>query len=471
MIAIFDLGRTHKKFILFDQDYRVVAETTADIPDIKDEDGDLCEDLPSISKWMQALLQEALENKAYDIQAVNFSAHGASMVHLNRNGQAVTPLYDYMKPLAPPVHDAFYGLFNGEEAFSLATGSPALDMLNCGIQLFWLRETKPGLFRQIEVSLHLPQYANFLFSKKPHADITSIGCHTGLWDFNRKTYHQWLQQQEVLPLLPQAEGPEGHDIVHFGEKAVAVGIGLHDSSAALLPFVYTATAPFVLLSSGTWNITLNPFFDGALGEADYKKDCLYYLLDMDRKVAASRLFLGNEYQHQVRKLETWFGKPSGYYLQVMPDAGLFARVLEDQSEQKVFYPETMGGTGPFPKLAAKGPDLGLFHTFEEAYHKLMLDLTYLQTISLGLVSRRIKRLYISGGFVQSRIFMELLQCFLPDWDIFIAENKRASALGAAVVMHDAWQAKPLSPAVSPIIPFQGQLNLNLDAYKNYFSPQ
>jgi hypothetical protein len=64
--------------------------------------------------------------------------------------------------------------------------------------------------------------------------------------------------------------------------------------------------------------------------------------------------------------------------------------------------------------------------------------------------------------------MELLHAFLPGWEIFIAENKRASALGAAVAMHDVWQSKPLTGEVSPIIPFKPTLSLDVSSYKSYF---
>lgn len=468
MIAIFDIGRTHKKFMLFDESYQLIEETSKAFPDIKDEDGAPCEDLAAISEWMRLQVKIALEEKRYDIKAINFSAHGASLVHIDQAGEPVTPLYDYMKLLDPFVSNAFYELFGGKEAFSQQTGSPVLDLLNSGIQLFWLKGSKPEYFKKIHTSLHLPQYGNYLFSNKPHADITSIGCHTGLWDFNQKQYHDWLRRMEVIQLLPEATGPGVYDEVQFGKKIIPVGIGVHDSSAALLPFVYTAEEPFLLLSSGTWNITLNPFFDGDLDTEKYKQDCLYYLLDINRKVAASRLFLGNEYQHQVRILEAWFHKPKDYYLRVTPDKALFEKMLENQSAERVFYPETMTGTGPFPQLKADYPDLNQFISFEEAYHKLMLDLTYLQKVSIKLVSDNIKRLYISGGFVQSHVFMELLQAFLPDWEIFIAENKRASALGAAVALHDVWHSEPLANSVSPVIPFKSKLNLNVGRYHSFF---
>lgn len=469
VIAVFDIGRTHKKFLLFDQHYGVVEESAVKWPDIQDQEGYPCEDMPAIAAWMREQVTGALARGA-DIRALNFSAHGASLVHLNASGEQVMPMYDYMRPLPEEVTGSFYALFGGRAAFSRATGSPALDMLNSGIQLYWLKQRYPELLSTLDVSLHLPQYGNYLFSGKKHADITSIGCHTGLWDFARGAYHDWLQGEGVAHLVVPAEPVSAYDEVEIDGRVIPTGIGLHDSSAALLPFVYTAEKPFLLLSSGTWNITLHPFFTGILEDRDYERDCLYYLLDPTRKVAASRLFLGHEYQHQLRKLEDYFHKEKGYYLQVEPDADLFDRVLACQSPEAVFYPETMAGTGPYPLLKKPPVDLTQFANFEEAYHKLMLDLTYLQKVSVELLSTHspVDRLYISGGFVQSQVFMELLGAFLPGWELFIAENKRASALGAAVAMHDVWQSSPLTAAVSPVVAFHPGLSVDVSSYHCYF---
>lgn len=470
VIAIFDIGRTYKKFLLFDQDYRSVSETSVNIPDIGDEDGDPCENLEAIRTWMKEELRQALQDKRYDIQAVNFSAHGASMVHIDAAGNPVTLLYDYRKPLDEELTNDFYELFGGRPSFSRVTGSPVLDMLNSGIQLYWLKNRKPEKFANVHTSLHLPQYGNYLFSGNRHADITSIGCHTGLWDFENRQYHSWLAQEGVEDRLPAASAITLTDPVRYGDRIIPTGIGVHDSSAALLPFVYTAPQPFLFLSSGTWNISLHPFFGGKLSDGDYEQDCLYYLLDVHRPVAASRLFLGNEHDYQVKKLAAYFSKQEKYYLKVQPDAKILEALLTVQSADTTFYPETMSGTGPFPWLKGAPPDLSRFGSFEVAYHQLMLDLTYLQKVSLSLLTRHqpVSRMYISGGFVQSGVFMELLNAFLPGWEIFIAENKHASALGAAIALHEAWQRRPLSETITSPVRFKPRLNADLSSYRSFF---
>ncbi|TAM93345.1 MAG: hypothetical protein EPN39_20315 [Chitinophagaceae bacterium] len=468
--AIFDIGRTHKKFLVFDQHYNVVEETGAIIPDIRDEDGDACEDLGSVTKWIKDKIQKALQNPDYNIKVINFSTHGAALVHLDSDNNPVTPLYDYMKPLQQDVCEKFYQLFGGNKSFSMQTGSPALNMLNSGIQLYWLKNDNPAHFSKIKTSLHLPQYFNFVFSHNKHADITSIGCHTGLWDFKKRHYHTWLQTEKAACLLPPAENINTYDWVKYSpDKYVPVGIGIHDSSAALLPFIHVAEEPFVMLSSGTWNITLNPFFKGELNEEQYEKDCLYYLLSIGHKVGSSRIFLGNEYQHQVEKLEKYFGQRRGYHAAVSPDPDILNEILKEQSDKKVFYPETMYGSGPFPDLKRPLPDFSNFRSFEHAYHKLILDLVFLQKISIELICQEVKNLYISGGFIQNKLFMELMQSFLPGWKIYITDDKHASSLGAAVAMHDAWQTEPLHRLLKPVHLFHAQFDLKVNSYIDFFT--
>lgn len=469
VIAIFDIGRTNKKFILFDKEYRIAEERSLAIPDVKDEDGFPCEDLVKISDWVKRQLNDVLQDKRFDIKALNFSTHGASIAHLDHNDQLVTPLYDYLKPLPGSISDGFYQMFGNKDSFSIQTGSPVLNMLNSGIQLYWLKQDKPEYFSKVKTSLHLPQYFNFLFSKIKHADITSIGCHTGLWDFKQKQYHSWLRKEEVLSLLPAAESIRTSDQVHVGGKDIATGIGIHDSSAALLPFVYTADDPFVMLSSGTWNITMNPFFKGELDDEHFEKDCLYYLLGVGHKVGSSRLFLGNELEYQIKRLEEHFEKKEGYHSTVIPDEEMLSHILKIQSGKDVFYPQTMHRTGPFPYLKEPPVNLDSFPSFEYGYHKLMLDLVFMQKTSIDLVCQKVKNLYISGGFIHNKLFMELLQAFLNGWKIYITDNKHASSLGAAVAMHDVWQTEPLYRILKPVKIFTPQYNFKVNQYINFFN--
>ena len=97
-IAVFDVGKTNKKLFLFDEQYRIVSEQSESLPPGMDEDGDSCEDLPRLTEWVRESLAQVMGRPDIRIRAVNFSAYGASFVHLGADGQPVTPIYSYLKP-------------------------------------------------------------------------------------------------------------------------------------------------------------------------------------------------------------------------------------------------------------------------------------------------------------------------------------------------------------------------------------
>jgi hypothetical protein len=94
------------------------------------------------------------------------------------------------------------------------------------------------------------------------------------------------------------------------------GTGLHDSSAAIIPYLEIFTEPFVLISTGTWCISMNPFNADPLTMAELQNDCLSYMTFRGRPMKASRLFAGYEHEQQVVKLAAWFQKDKDAYSRV-----------------------------------------------------------------------------------------------------------------------------------------------------------
>ena len=229
VIAIFDVGKTNKKLFLFDSQYKIVYEKSAKFPETKDEDGDECDNLESLRISIIDSLQEVISMKEFSIKAINFSSYGASLVYIDENGNPLTPLYNYLKKYPDTLHNQFYDTYGGVQSFTHQTASPVLGSLNSGMQLYRIKYERPALFKKIKYALHLPQYLSYLISGIPCSDITSIGCHTNLWDFNKMQYHQWVQQEGVLeklaPILP------GNEVLttNFMGNNYFVGIGLHDS--------------------------------------------------------------------------------------------------------------------------------------------------------------------------------------------------------------------------------------------------
>ncbi|MCW9705251.1 FGGY-family carbohydrate kinase [Fodinibius salsisoli] len=435
--AIFDIGRTNKKFFLFDKDYKILQKQQTNLEPTKDEDGYPCEELEALDSWVRTKLKKALQNDGFTVKRLNFSAYGASFVHLDRNGQAVTPLYNYLKDYPEELLEKLYQDYGGEEQFSLETSSPPMGMLNSGLQLYWLKHKRPLKFKEIQHSLHFPQYLSHLICGKLSTELTSIGCHTALWNYDTEDYHQWTQEEDIAELFPKIQTVFQTYDTDYEQSSFKTGIGIHDSSAALAPYLIAFEEPFILASTGTWSINLNPFNDEPLTFGELKKDCLCYMNIFGNQVKAARFFLGKEYQHQTKKLSDHFNRK---FVEgsVELDPELIQKLAANPDPAKKLKLEKGHNSGPYPQEEQGDWEVHQFDSYKEGYHQLLLDLVAIQVASLKLAegSTDIEKVIVTGGFSQSDFFTTLLASLLPEKKIYTSSLPHASALGAAMVVNN-----------------------------------
>jgi len=430
--AIFDIGRSNKKFFLFDKKLKEVYRAYTIIDEIQDEDGFPCDDITGIIGWIKKTLSKFLNKSKYAIQAVNFSAYGASMVHVDKFGKPVAPLYNYLKPIPTDILEGFYNKYGDQWQLAKETSSPPLAMLNSGLQPYWLKYAKPKIYDQIKWSLHLPQYLSYLFTGLPVSDYTSIGCHTMLWDFSKKDYHRWVYEEKIDHLLAPIVDTTTMVLKSHEGHRLKFGVGIHDSSAALLPYFIFANSPFLLISTGTWSISMNPFSAAPLSRKNLQSDVLRFMQIDGRPVKASRLFLGNEYKGQIKKLRTHFRKKAKHHHAIKINWKLINELRTNYKRKFNF--ETIS----VPRKMTQDGSLNQFRNFEEAYHQLMLELVELQIAStkMAVGKTRLKKIYIDGGFIDNELFVKLLAEHFSDHKVETARSGLGSALGAAIVIAD-----------------------------------
>lgn len=440
-IAIFDIGKTNKKLFLFDEQYQILREESRQFPEGTDEDGDPCEDLATLTDWVRTGLEEALQEEGLQIKALNFSTYGASFVHIDEHGNSVTPLYNYLKPFPESLKDRFFAQYGSEEEFSLQTASPPLGNLNSGLQLYQLKYAKPDLYAKVRYSLHLPQYMSYLVTGQPYSDITSIGCHTALWDFARNEYHPWVQAEGIDSRLAPMFPADQLMPAALGQEGLLAGAGLHDSSAALIPYLSYFKEPFVLISTGTWCITLNPFNQTTLTGEELRQDCLCYMEYRGKPVKASRLFAGYDHEQQVKRLAAFFNVQPDAYKGVKWNPDLLAKLSVMLPAKEA----TRQMQALMPESAFAGRDLAQFSSYEEAYHQFIRDLMEQQVASANLVmtGQQTRKIFVDGGFSRNPVYMNLLAAAYPGIDVYAASVAQASAIGAAMAVHPHWNAKPL----------------------------
>jgi sugar (pentulose or hexulose) kinase len=373
VILIFDIGKTNKKLLLFDSNFSIVYEKSIQINEVTDEDGYPCENLDALTNWITDSLDEIHSNSAFVIKGMHCAAYGASWVYLDKHGNRIGSLYNYLKPYNPTTRSLFESKYGSIAQLCLETASPDLGNLNSGLQLFRLKAEKPAFFSQIRWALHLPQYIYYLMKGTIASDITSIGCHTLLWDYSNNQYHKWVHQEGFLNILPPIQSQ----------------VGLHDSSAALIPYLRYSSEEFVLISTGTWCISMNPFNHHPLTLEEIKQDTLCYLTHSGKPVKASRIFTGKKHAIGLEKLK--------------------ALSLSQ-------------------------------HDFEIAYQALMNEIVEEQVKSTQIVLKGtgVTKIYVDGGFSNNQYYMNGIAKAFPHMEVYAANVPQATSIGAACMVSDQW---------------------------------
>ena len=87
VVLIFDIGKTNKKILLFDEQLNVVHEEESVFEEIPDDDGFPGDDIERLESWILDRSRECLEDPQYRIRGINFTTYGATLMYLDRQGR------------------------------------------------------------------------------------------------------------------------------------------------------------------------------------------------------------------------------------------------------------------------------------------------------------------------------------------------------------------------------------------------
>ena len=191
----------------------------------------------------------------------------------------VLPILDYESTL-PQSLAAEYASLRPAFADSLSPQLPC--GLNLGLQLFWLAKTYPQEFARARHILTYPQYWAWRLSGVAASEVTSLGCHTDLWQPQQGAYSSLVETMDWAPLFPPLQaawtalGPvlpqwrESNGLLHDCQ----VLCGIHDSNASLLRYLdaQEQAQSRTVLSTGTWAIAAA--LGAPLGRLDETADML-----------------------------------------------------------------------------------------------------------------------------------------------------------------------------------------------------
>ncbi|MCP5010024.1 MAG: carbohydrate kinase [Aestuariibacter sp.] len=183
------------------------------------------------------------------------------------------------------------------------TGSPRLPMgLNVGAQLFWMFNRHTDIAAQTNYILTYPQYWSARLTGVAATEVSSLGCHTDLWCPFDKRFSSLVDDQGWKPLMAPVRraadilGPITANVAALTgiDPATPVACGIHDSNASLFPHLRSRKAPFSVVSTGTWVISMSI---GLLAEGlDPSRDTLVNVDAFGQPVPTARFMGGREFE-------------------------------------------------------------------------------------------------------------------------------------------------------------------------------
>lgn len=297
-IAVIDIGKTNAKLALVDlaslTEMAVVTRPNIVRPGPPyphyDVDG----------HW--AFLLDALTQFHQDhrIDAISVTTHGACAALLDPTGALATPILDYEHSYPTKVVEA-YDILKPDFA---QTGSPKLaGGLNIGAQLHWLFANDPTLQDRTAQIVTYPQYWGHRLTGIAATDVTSLGCHTDLWDPYNKCFSSLVAKLGIQGKIAPVRRPSDILGTIAPEIAMATGlpdttqvcVGIHDSNASLYPYVTSQDGPVSVVSTGTWVIAMSLNGRNALA-LDPSRDTLVNVNAREQKVASARFMGGREFE-------------------------------------------------------------------------------------------------------------------------------------------------------------------------------
>lgn len=176
-VAVIDIGKSNAKLALVDTaDLSEIGVTTRPNRVLS---GPPWPHFDLEGHWEFLLDALARFHRDHGIDAISVTTHGASAVLLDEGGGLAAPMLDYEHPGPDNLADAYDRVRPPFEE----TGSPRLRLgLNLGAQLHWQFQTDPGLKARTATIVTYPQYWGFRLTGVAATDVSSLGCHTDLWN-------------------------------------------------------------------------------------------------------------------------------------------------------------------------------------------------------------------------------------------------------------------------------------------------
>ncbi|TGS13751.1 carbohydrate kinase [Mesorhizobium sp. M2E.F.Ca.ET.209.01.1.1] len=432
IVAVIDIGKTNAKVALVDlatlSEIALRRMTNAPVRGAPYPHHDV------EALWTFILDSLADLNRERRIDAISITTHGATGALVDAAGELVLPVLDYEFD-GPEQLAADYDAVRPPFA---ETGTPRLPVgLNLGAQFFWQQRRFPAEFARATAMLMYPQYWALRLTGIPANEVTSLGCHTDLWNPWTSAYSSLVDRMGwrrlMAPVRP-AKDRLGPILPAIAQRTglnpqTPVFCGLHDSNASLLPHLLSDQPPFSVVSTGTWVVSMA--VGGRKVELDPARDTLVNVNALGDPVPSARFMGGREFSLLTD------GQPQEWI-----DDDVAAAL----ARQVLFLPSTQHGSGPFPHRDARwinAEDLSPGQRFATiSFYLALMTSTCLELIGGDGPTT------VEGPFARNPLFVRMLAA-ATERPVIVSETSTGTSIGAALLATDGAPAMSRGERTDP----------------------
>ncbi|TPI15705.1 carbohydrate kinase [Mesorhizobium sp. B4-1-3] len=419
IVAVIDIGKTNAKVALVDLATlsEIALRRIANAP---------VRQAPYPHHDVEALWTFILDsladlNRERRVDAISITTHGATGALVDVAGELVLPVLDYEFD-GPDLLAADYDAVRPPFA---ETGTPRLPIgLNLGSQFFWQQKRFPEEFAKAAAMLMYPQYWALRLTGIAANEVTSLGCHTDLWNPWMSDYSSLVDRMgwrrlmapmrpardRLGPILPELARRTGLD------PQTPVFCGLHDSNASLLPHLLSDRPPFSVVSTGTWVVSMA--VGGRKMELDPARDTLVNVNALGDPVPSARFMGGREFSLLTDGQPQEWGE---------------ADVATVLARQVLLLPSTQQGSGPFPYRDAQWVNAGDL-TSGQRFAVLSFYLALMAATCLELIGGN-GPTTVEGPFARNPLFIRMLAA-ATERPVVASETSTGTSIGAALLAFD-----------------------------------
>lgn len=414
-IAVIDIGKTNAKVAIVD------AATLTELALRKMPNvvltGDPYPHFDVEGHWNFILASLRDLNLDFPFDAISITTHGASAALVNEDGTLALPMLDY-EFTGPDELKAEYDAVR--PAFA-ETFSPRLPIgLNVGAQLFWQQTRFPQEFAAARYILPVPQYWAMRLTGIAAGEVTSLGCHTDLWNPVSQDYSTMVERlgwRSKFPPIRSAFDALGNVLPDVAaeiglERPIPVHCGIHDSNASLVPHLMSRTAPFSVVSTGTWVVLFS--VGGDLNNLNPARDSLANTNAFGDPVASARFMGGREFE----MITTGFPAEDEAALDAVLSEGL------------LLLPSIEPTSGPFPNRQPQW--LPAEPTDARRVACASLYLAMMTATSLSLTGAK-GEIIIEGPFSRNQTFLQMLHTATGQSVFAMTGSSTGTSVGAALL--------------------------------------